>query len=238
MSTTNKPRDLLDELETLQQVLDDAASDQVNQDKLIPTLDPMTDIPVLDDLFGIDENADLTLPDELTSNDLSSDSPSSEPSPLQAAPLSAVPPAGNPLEKPALRAVSAPQPTAPQSASAPAEPQSPIPNNFSRSSVSITADSLKSSPSSNPFLPKAILEKLAQEREAAQYSAEQAQATMAKIMSNAPEEPFRFDHEKTKASTDSNGISSLEKAALIDELVKEMLPEIEARLRKALHEKL
>lgn len=233
MSTTNKPRDLLDELETLQQVLDDAASDQVNQDKLIPTLDPMTDIPVLDDLFGIDENADLTLPDELTSNDPSSDSLSSEPSPLQAAPLSAVPPAGNPLEKPALRAVSAPQ-----SASAPAEPQSPIPDNFSRSSVSIPADSLKSSPSSNPFLPKAILEKLAQEREAAQYSAEQAQATMAKIMSNAPEEPFRFDHEKTKASTDSNGISSLEKAALIDELVKEMLPEIEARLRKALHEKL
>ncbi|WP_419810609.1 hypothetical protein [Bacterioplanoides sp.] len=237
MSTTNKPRDLLDELETLQQVLDDAASDQVNQDKLIPTLDPMTDIPVLDDLFGIDENADLTLPDELTSNDLSSDSLSSEPSPLQASPLSAVPPAGNPLEKPALRAVSAAQPTALQSAP-PAEPQSPIPDNFSRSSVSIPADSLKSSPSSNPFLPKAILEKLAQEREAAQYSAEQAQATMAKIMSNAPEEPFRFDHEKTKASTDSNGISSLEKAALIDELVKEMLPEIEARLRKALHEKL
>lgn len=228
MSTTDKPRDLLDELETLQRVLDDAATDQVDQDKIIPTLDPMTDIPVLDDLFGIDDTADLTLPSQTDSQS----------TPLTAVPAAqkqdAAPALKNVNSGPALRAVPDPAPEA----HANNDVQSPIPEHFDRSSVTIPKDNVTSTSSSNPFLPKAILEKLAQEREAAQYSAEQAQATMAKIMSNAPEEPFRFDHEKQRASTDENGISSLEKAAVIDELVKEMLPEIEARLRKALHDKL
>ena len=49
MSNSNEPRDLLDELETLQRVLDDAASDQVDQATAIPVIEPGEDIPVLSD---------------------------------------------------------------------------------------------------------------------------------------------------------------------------------------------
>ena len=190
MSTPDDPRNLLNELETLQRVLDDAASDQV--DHTIPTLEPLEDIPVLDDLFA------------------HSDEPSLQPEPPI---LSA--------EPPALRAVPTPKKTATQSPAAqssatqsPVTPQSPIPNPAA-SAAKVT--------SGNPFLPQAILDRLAHEREAAQYSAEQAQATMAKIMANSPDEPLRFDHEKPSAPEPSSAPAALRPAMLKEAMLKEAM---------------
>jgi len=190
MSTPDDPRNLLNELETLQRVLDDAASDQV--DHTIPTLEPLEDIPVLDDLFA------------------HSDEPSLQPEPPI---LSA--------EPPALRAVPTPKKTATQSpgvqssaTQSPVTPQSPVANPAA-SAARVT--------SGNPFLPQAILDRLAHEREAAQYSAEQAQATMAKIMANSPDEPLRFDHEKPSAPEPSSAPAALRPAMLKEAIAKEAM---------------
>ncbi|MCD8530685.1 MAG: hypothetical protein LRY66_04850, partial [Saccharospirillaceae bacterium] len=48
----DEPGNLLRELENLQRVLDDAASDQVDHGRNIPILDPVDDIPLLDELFS------------------------------------------------------------------------------------------------------------------------------------------------------------------------------------------
>src|SRR5690606_35902243 len=47
----DSPANLLRELETLQRVLDGAADDQIELEKRIPVLDPLDDIPLLDDLI-------------------------------------------------------------------------------------------------------------------------------------------------------------------------------------------
>ncbi|MFC3680203.1 hypothetical protein [Bacterioplanoides pacificum] len=214
MSNPDDPRDLLDELETLQRVLDDAASDQVDRDQSAPSLDPLElgsleNIPVLDELFGE--------PDK--------------------------PAASDKQQRPGLRAVpDAPAPS--DDNPAPGE-QHPLAGLTAASTPSVARVS------GNPFLPQAILDKLAHEREAAQYSAEQAQATMAKIMGSAVDDPFTFDDlsdDEPEISADaplaepaplaSQAISDRHKAAIINELVEEMLPQIEARLRQLLADKL
>lgn len=222
MSNPDDPRDLLDELETLQRVLDDAASDQVDRDQSAPSLElgSLENIPVLDELFGE--------PDK--------------------------PAASNKQQRPGLRAV--PDVPAPSDDNPAPGEQHPLAGLTAAStSLPDPAATRASTPSvarvsGNPFLPQAILDKLAHEREAAQYSAEQAQATMAKIMGSTVDDPFTFDDlgDEPEISTDaplaepaplaSQAISDRHKAAIIDELVAEMLPEIEARLRKLLADKL
>lgn len=225
MSNPDDPRDLLDELETLQRVLDDAASDQVDRDQSAPSLDPLElgsleNIPVLDELFGE--------PDK---------------------------PAASDKQRPGLRAV--PDLPAPSDDNPAPGEQHPLAGLTAAStSLPDPAATRTSTPSvarvsGNPFLPQAILDKLAHEREAAQYSAEQAQATMAKIMGSAVDDPFTFDDlsdDEPEISADaplaelaplaSQAISDHHKAAIIDELVEEMLPQIEARLRQLLADKL
>lgn len=225
MSNPDDPRDLLDELETLQRVLDDAASDQVDRDQSAPSLDPLElgsleNIPVLDELFGE--------PDK--------------------------PLASDKKQRPGLRAV--PDVPAPSDDNPAPGEQHPLAGLTASTSLPDPAATRTSTPSvarvsGNPFLPQAILDKLAHEREAAQYSAEQAQATMAKIMGSAVDDPFTFDDlsdDEPEISTDaplaepaplaSQAISDRHKAAIIDELVEEMLPQIEARLRQLLADKL
>lgn len=154
MNKQDEPRDLLDELETLQRVLDDAASDQVDQKKAVPVIEPSDDIPVLDDLF--DDNGAVEPPI------LKPEAPI----------LKAVPAAANPTPH-----FTAPAPT-----------------------VRVS--------SGNPFLPQSILDRLAQEREAAQFSAEEAHRTMQKIMSSRPNDAEDYDNEhnvtKLQASTSHN----------------------------------
>ncbi len=55
MSTENKPRELLDELATLQQVLDDAAGEQIDFNSVLTKLNTVDEVPVLSDLFNSDE---------------------------------------------------------------------------------------------------------------------------------------------------------------------------------------
>src|SRR5690606_17523758 len=50
-SGKDSPANLLRELETLQRVLDGAADDQIELEKRIPVLDPLDDIPLLDELI-------------------------------------------------------------------------------------------------------------------------------------------------------------------------------------------
>merc|ERR1711879_859527 len=50
MSTKKESRNILDELETLQQVLDDAAGEQVDLERALTQLNTVDDIPVLSDL--------------------------------------------------------------------------------------------------------------------------------------------------------------------------------------------
>ncbi len=52
MSTKKESRNIVDELETLQQVLDDAAGEKVNLERALTQLNTVDDVPLLSDLFG------------------------------------------------------------------------------------------------------------------------------------------------------------------------------------------
>ncbi len=80
----------------------------------------------------------------------------------------------------------------------------------------------------NPFLPKAMIERLNVERKAAQHSAEEAHRTMQRVMDRK--------QEQARQALDGigSGLSNLQKDALIKELVDEMLPQIAQRLRDRL----
>ncbi|HUH58115.1 MAG TPA: hypothetical protein VL020_06335 [Pseudomonadales bacterium] len=80
----------------------------------------------------------------------------------------------------------------------------------------------------NPFLPKAMLERLNIERTAAQSSAEEAQRTMQRVFERKQEQA------RQSLSGIGKGLSTEHKDALIDELVAEMLPQIAQRLRDRL----
>lgn len=193
----DSPTNLLRELETLQRVLDGAAGEQVELDKLIPVLDPLEDIPVLDELFA---NDDI----------------------------------------PVLKAVPRPAPAAPK----PAPDNAPVPpvitERHSPASISRVLQQVQQAQSrtetnpaparisGNPFLPQSVLDRLTQEREAAQHSAEEAHRTMQKVM----------EQKQQRASTALTGmgktLTAEQKDALINQLVDEMLPQIAERLRDKL----
>lgn len=241
MSNSNEPRDLLDELETLQRVLDDAASDQVDHAKAVPAIEPandIDDIPLLDEVLSSDE-AETTEPPVLRAEAgvlKAVPSPQQEPA-IQQNPLDAL------LDEPAA-AVYEPH----QIADLIGEtmPEQTTPGQTSHKAKTTDSDGAFANHNTvggNPFLPQSILDKLAHEREAAQFNAEQAQQTMAKIMESQAQDNTTLSNASQLAwhhidTPNKTGLSQTEKAKMIDELVKEMLPEIEARLRKALHEKL
>lgn len=80
----------------------------------------------------------------------------------------------------------------------------------------------------NPFLPKAMIDKLSMERQAAQNSAEEAHRTMQRIMDRKQEQA------RTALRGAGTGLTEEQKDTLINELVDEMLPQIAGRLRDRL----
>ncbi|WP_420590773.1 hypothetical protein [Bacterioplanoides sp.] len=284
MSNSNEPRDLLDELETLQRVLDDAASDQVDQAKAVPVIEPAQDIPVLSDALGdkaaMQSEPPLLKPEapvlkavakpafnpnQPSSNEaifpLEEEATSFDPNAIADLIDSALDnnsdvyvdlfdepqgnPAANDIDIPTLAdndvfALDDRQPAG-------AETEQPVERSSDQSAqqssepplMSTAAPQIKSTvASNNPFLPQAVLERLAREREAAQFSAEQAQATMAKIMGTPAEEPPQPIKPAATPAASSVPLTELHKTAIIDQLVHEMMPEIEARLRQILADKL
>lgn len=80
----------------------------------------------------------------------------------------------------------------------------------------------------NPFLPKAMLERLTQEREAAQHSAEEAHRTMQRVMERKQEQA------RQALTGFGRDLTNEQKDALISQIVDEMLPQIADRLRDKL----
>lgn len=80
----------------------------------------------------------------------------------------------------------------------------------------------------NPFLPKAMIDQLNTERQAAHQSAEEAHQTMQRVMVHKQEQA------RKALSGMGQGLTHLQKDQLIKELVDEMLPQIAERLRDRL----
>lgn len=208
------PGHLLRELETLQRVLDGAADDQIELEKRIPVLDPLDDIPVLDELFGEDNIPVLKA-------------------------VASVPPAAV-REKPASHPVAPPQPQRPQPRMTPANvsrtlqdlipdaPAAPTPKAAPAAAVVNRTGPQQPRTSGNPFLPQSVLDRLSHEREAAQHSAEEATRTMQKVL----------EQKQQRAQETLSGVGTrltqAQKEALVEQLVQEMLPQIADRLRDKL----
>lgn len=185
--TPDTPKELLTELETLQRVLDGA----IDTDKNLPVLDPIDDIPILDDLFS-EETLD---PVQQNQDNIKKREASSK-------------------QETILKAVPAPEGTS-------------------------RPKHMPDTKQDNPFLPQSILQRLAHEREAAQISAAQAQQTIQKIVdsrhqTNEPsidEELLSALISATQTDQKSIQLGDRQKAHLIDEVVNEVLPDVEKRLR-------
>lgn len=80
----------------------------------------------------------------------------------------------------------------------------------------------------NPFLPKAVLERLTQERLAAQHSAEEAHRTMQRVNEQKQQKARSILSDVGKQLTQE------QKDALVQQLVDEMLPQIANRLKEKL----
>lgn len=80
----------------------------------------------------------------------------------------------------------------------------------------------------NPFLPKAVLERLAQERLAAQHSAEEAHRTMQRVNEQKQNRARDILNDMGKQLTTE------QKDELIRQLADEMLPQIAERLKEKL----
>lgn len=250
----DSPTDLLRELETLQRVLDDAAGDQVSNGLNIPVLDPMDDIPVLDDLFSGDDipvlkavprrSATVTqLPvQKAAPAAVQEEAPAtiSQPEPIASLPADEdddilpaaeataplMPAAGVHADEAPGSGVSA---NAAEASAAPSDVAAT--NEASSNQAPTNAASTNEAPtktSSNPFLPQAILDRLAQEREAAQQSAQEAHRTMQRVM----------EQKQARAQQALAGmgktLTQVQKDALIEQLIAEMLPAITERLREKL----
>jgi hypothetical protein len=254
----DEPSNLLRELENLQRVLDDAASDQVDHSRDIPTLDPVDDIPLLDELFSDNDipvlkavtNKPAAVPlrpvaplspatpmstDQQSANKADAGKPDTAakaPRPvLRAQPLPDVViqrPQGDMPARPAQVSAATQVGTETRVAETEATP--------SASSTATPAADNAAAParvSVNPFLPQAILDRLTQEREAAQHSAQEAHRTMQRVM----------EQKQARASEQAvqqhmQQLTPLQKEHLIDQLVAEMLPQLTERLREKLREKL
>lgn len=227
-----QPADLLRELETLQRVLDDAAGDHVTGDGRIPVLEPMDDIPVLNDLFNAGDTPVLKPVQRNRPKDAvvvalpgmeNALSDSAEPEPPLITETAAVAD-----ELPAAAEAAAPQaeanelPVIGDTEPAPAVIAEPPP----------APPAAPRRTSGNPFLPQSVLDRLTQEREAAQHSAEEAHRTMQKVMEQK--------QERARKTLNDIGrqLSMAEKEALISQLVDEMLPQLAERLREKLRKNL
>ncbi len=249
----DEPGNLLRELENLQRVLDDAASDQVDHSRSIPTLDPADDIPLLDELFSENDIpvlkavsakptamplhpiADNSRAENQPAANKTADTSATQNKPTKGKPQAAIP-------RPVLRAqplpdvvIQRPQgdiPARPAQASAAplvgTETTAPVTNPATEASGN--AGAAPARVSANPFLPQAILDRLTQEREAAQHSAQEAHRTMQRVM----------EQKQVHASEQAvqQQLTTLQKEHLIDQLVAEMLPQLTERLREKLREKL
>lgn len=80
----------------------------------------------------------------------------------------------------------------------------------------------------NPFLPKAMLERLTQEREAAQHSAEEAHRTMQRVMERKQQQA------RQALSGFNRELTNEQKELVINQTVDEMLPQIAERLKEKL----
>lgn len=202
----DEPTDLLRELENLQRVLDDAAGEHGDE---IPVLEPIDDIPLLDDRLNVDDVPTLRAVQASASNvtplhPLPADT---EPSQSEADEMTAT------ADNAACEAdtVTTPEPIA----EATVEPV-----------VKTTAT--RASLSANPFLPQSVLDRLAQEREAAQHSAEEAHRTMQRVMEQ------KQQRAQAGISDLSSHLSQAQKERMIEQLVAEMLPEITEKLKDRL----
>jgi hypothetical protein len=209
----DEPTDLLRELENLQRVLDDAAGEHGAD---IPVLEPMDDIPVLDDLFNADEAPTLRAVNAAVSNvtPLRPQTPAVEAAPAADAQVAMEKDAQHNEAEALADANVAPQ----AKAEAPAEPVSP----------GASTPAPKAGISANPFLPQSVLDRLAQEREAAQHSAEEAHRTMQRVMEQ------KQQRAQTGISDLGNRLSPAQKERMIEQLVAEMLPEITEKLKDRL----
>ena len=206
-SGKDSPANLLRELETLQRVLDGAADDQIELEKRIPVLDPLDDIPLLDDLI---QHPDIPVLRAVRSE------PAARPATPAAQPTDA---AGTARFSAAniSRVLQQSQQLSQQPA-----PQPPAPNPLAAATAPRT--------SGNPFLPQSVLDRLNHEREAAQHSAEEAQRTMQKVLEQKQQRAHA-----ALSGMDSRRLSAEQKEALVEQLVQEMLPQITQRLRDKLH---
>lgn len=245
--------DLLRELENLQRVLDDAAGEHISHGREIPVLDPMDDIPVLDDLFTGDDTPVLKAVPKASITHLPLQK--STPAPTEKRKLHPVEEAiaaarelanrasrmaqANSSDKPAqiitpaAFASTAPVTEAPAfhqtpfAAEVPAAALAEIPAAPSAPATP-AAEAAPRKQSSNPFLPQAILDRLAQEREAAQHSAEEAHRTMQKVMEQK--------QKRVEAGVGDlgNRLSNAQKERIVEQLVAEMLPDITEKLKDRL----
>lgn len=196
MSTRDDPSHLLEELETLQKVLDGADADLDLYSKA-PTFAPMDEIPILDELF--------------------------EPEPMRPV-LTSI----KPSQPATLKAVPdhTPRAESPKAAEPLIEaPRQPLAATTERAETVALVDEKLARAASNPFLPKSILDRLAHERKAAQDSAAEAHATMVKASAR------HHEMRQSGAAGMNTPNTPLNKQAIIDELVADMLPEIERKLR-------
>lgn len=237
----DEPGNLLRELENLQRVLDDAASDQVDHGRNIPILDPVDDIPLLDELFS--DNDIPVLKAVSARPGLQPLQPMATGNHAEAAGSAHREPAGDTPQavsaRPVLRAqplpdvvIKRPQGNIPaQPAQVSAAPLATGKDDVADSTTATTTAPARAS--ANPFLPQAILDRLTREREAAQHSAQEAHRTMQKVM----------EQKQARASEQAvqqhmQQLTKLQKEQLIDQLVAEMLPQLTERLREKLREKL
>ncbi|UZK03411.1 hypothetical protein [Venatoribacter cucullus] len=206
-SGKDSPANLLRELETLQRVLDGAADDQIELEKRIPVLDPLDDIPLLDDLI---KHPDMPALKAVRSEPAArppapapQTTATTSPARFSAANISRVLQQSQQLSQQPVQ-----QPPAPKPLAAATAPRT----------------------SGNPFLPQSVLDRLSHEREAAQHSAEEAQRTMQKVMEQKQQRAHA-----ALSGMDSSRLSAEQKEALVEQLVQEMLPQITQRLRDKLH---
>lgn len=203
-SGKDSPANLLRELETLQRVLDGAADDQIELEKRIPVLDPLDDIPLLDDLI---HHPDMPVLKAVRNEPVAQPATPARPATASNSRFSA---------SNISRILQQSQPALQQ------QPPAPAPSPLAAATAPRT--------SANPFLPQSVLDRLTQEREAAQHSAAQAQRTLQKVLEQNQQRAHA-----ALSGMDSSRLSAEQKEALVEQLVQEMLPQITQRLRDKLH---
>lgn len=249
MSTKKESRNLRDELETLQQVLDDAAGEQVDLERALTQLNTVDEVPVLSDLHTDKDSATPLKP-------ILGKKPGAVMTPLRPVEQSANHPLDlRPQPRPlspseALDALHKQIDSLPEDqrlgedwfgknaeANTEATPSQPEPvtlddilgspdDDADETATSAQAASVDNA--ANPFLPQAVIDRLTRERLAAQHSAEEAHRTMQRATQ-------RIDQKNSEAAA---ALDDKARDKLIEEMIQEMIPHIQARLRERLRQML